>query len=371
MNYKKSNKKDDRSDSSRMTRYKGKPTDGKGRGTGSGTGRGFSRSRNGFKGTSERGRRHSKENRDLDKEIKNYLYLTKDYKKLNFDFVENEESGLWESKSDLELEKKIGGETETSNDFSEKEDEKILLEDIVEFYPFKINLSRRQTLLRLWSVQAIYSLDIFFGNRLRELDIGKIPFSEEMINFGSFDKSPPTVKVKNDFLSKDNDGVKNEKKDFVLTHSEGKFFLNSYMFLGYSHQRIVSSYGKDAFAKIFGLIEGTLSNLHWIDKLIADNLKGWTLKRLGTINRSLIRLGLYQLFYSDLAKPVVINEMVDIAKCFLEAKEVKFINAILENAFKQKTNELSQEKTGTMSPETESKDELVPTEKVPSEKQDT
>lgn len=64
-------------------------------------------------------------------------------------------------------------------------------------------------------------------------------------------------------------------------------------------------------------------------KTIEDNMEGWTFERIGTVEKSLLKLAVYELKYEDTPKEVVINEAVEIAKKFGDIKSYEFINGVL------------------------------------------
>jgi N utilization substance protein B len=69
-----------------------------------------------------------------------------------------------------------------------------------------------------------------------------------------------------------------------------------------------------------------------IDPLIVTRLAvGWRLERLDTILRAILRAGAWELkFRHDVAREVVINEYVEIARAFFGATEAKFVNGALD-----------------------------------------
>lgn len=72
------------------------------------------------------------------------------------------------------------------------------------------------------------------------------------------------------------------------------------------------------------------SKLAEIDKQIDDKAKGWSVSRMGKVDLTIIRLGVYEiLFDDDVPASVAINEAVEIAKKFGQDKSNGFVNAIL------------------------------------------
>ncbi len=84
------------------------------------------------------------------------------------------------------------------------------------------------------------------------------------------------------------------------------------------------------------LFRNTIRNLKLVDIEIAKHLKkGWTIKRLLPIDRSILRVSTYEILNEGIS-PVgaVINDAVEIAKKYGEEKSPKFINAVLDKIAK-------------------------------------
>jgi N utilization substance protein B len=83
------------------------------------------------------------------------------------------------------------------------------------------------------------------------------------------------------------------------------------------------------------LVLGTLASADESDALIGPLLQGWTLERLPTIDRILMRMGLFELRHRpETPAPVVINEAVELAKRFSTEDSGRFVNGVLSQAAK-------------------------------------
>lgn len=68
---------------------------------------------------------------------------------------------------------------------------------------------------------------------------------------------------------------------------------------------------------------------------INDNLIGWSLSRIDSVSRAILRSALYELREcNDIPVKVVINEYIEISKSFFEGDEPNFINGILDKISK-------------------------------------
>jgi len=82
--------------------------------------------------------------------------------------------------------------------------------------------------------------------------------------------------------------------------------------------------------------KGTWQNLAHCDELIGDSTIKWHLSRLPPVDRSVLRLAVYQLkFCPDIPPRVVINEAIELAKKFGSDKSGSFVNGVLDAVFKK------------------------------------
>ena len=90
---------------------------------------------------------------------------------------------------------------------------------------------------------------------------------------------------------------------------------------------------KPADATFFDdLVAGVTARQNEIDALIAANLAtGWALNRLDRPLRALLRLGVYELVArADVSTTSVIDEYMDVAHAFYDARETSFVNGLLD-----------------------------------------
>jgi len=92
-------------------------------------------------------------------------------------------------------------------------------------------------------------------------------------------------------------------------------------------------------ARAEALARGTIAHSERIDALLVAAARNWRLDRMAAVDRSILRLGSYEL----LAEPqtpaaVVIDEAIELAKRFGEADSAGFVNGVLD-AIKRKLRE--------------------------------
>ena len=67
-----------------------------------------------------------------------------------------------------------------------------------------------------------------------------------------------------------------------------------------------------------------------IDERIAAIAENWTLTRMAPTDRNVLRMGAYELLYSDTPHRVVIDEAIELAKKFGTAQSPQFVNGLLD-----------------------------------------
>jgi N utilization substance protein B len=78
------------------------------------------------------------------------------------------------------------------------------------------------------------------------------------------------------------------------------------------------------------LFTGVMDHLEKVDEAIVKHLKEWDFDRLGSIERATLRLGAYEIMFTPLDPPVVINEAIEVTKAFGSEQSPKFINGVLD-----------------------------------------
>ncbi len=78
------------------------------------------------------------------------------------------------------------------------------------------------------------------------------------------------------------------------------------------------------------LARGTVSNAEEIDKQIESKSENWRLERMPVVDRTILRLAIYELSTNALPAPIVIDEALELARQFSGDESVSFINGILD-----------------------------------------
>jgi transcription antitermination protein NusB len=134
-----------------------------------------------------------------------------------------------------------------------------------------------------------------------------------------------------------------------------------------------------------GLIAGVKEHQVRIDTLISEAAENWRLDRMAAIDRNILRLGVYEMMFSqEVPARVAINEALELAKRYSTAQSSRFVNGILDRLLQ---SELAPSRparepdpgssepepgqtttdTGPAAPDANPPDSLVPTDETPPE----
>ncbi|ENN92284.1 transcription antitermination factor NusB [Bartonella bovis] len=85
------------------------------------------------------------------------------------------------------------------------------------------------------------------------------------------------------------------------------------------------------------IIAGVVQEQKKLDPMLQKKLsEEWSLSRLDSILRAILRAGLWELVnHKNIPTAVIVSEYVDVAKAFFESDEPKLVNAILDKIAKE------------------------------------
>lgn len=77
------------------------------------------------------------------------------------------------------------------------------------------------------------------------------------------------------------------------------------------------------------LAVGVQDHLSEIDVIINAHSTGWRISRMPAVDRTILRIGVYELRYTDTPVGVVVSEAVELAKQYSTANSGRFVNGVL------------------------------------------
>jgi len=79
---------------------------------------------------------------------------------------------------------------------------------------------------------------------------------------------------------------------------------------------------------------GVMTYKDELDRLANKYMNNWTIDRLGNTDIAILRMGIYELIYTETPDIVAINEAIELAKDYSDDDVVKMINAVLDKIYK-------------------------------------
>lgn len=80
-------------------------------------------------------------------------------------------------------------------------------------------------------------------------------------------------------------------------------------------------------------VYGVITYKEQIDLVANENMVDWKITRLGNTDQAILRIGIYELMYTDTPPIVAINEAVELAKLYSDDDVRKMINGVLDKTY--------------------------------------
>lgn len=106
----------------------------------------------------------------------------------------------------------------------------------------------------------------------------------------------------------------------------------------YDVDNIISEQLDESNKFVSELVKGVVSNRDEIDKLANKYLTDWDISRLGYTDGAIIRMGIYEIMWTDTPDVTCIDEAVELAKEYSDDKVCKMINGVLDKIYHSKEN---------------------------------
>ena len=88
---------------------------------------------------------------------------------------------------------------------------------------------------------------------------------------------------------------------------------------------------KDDFIK--NIVNGVLEKETELEELANKYLNNWKLDRLGFTDQAIIKMGIYEILYTDTPNKVCINEAVELSKKYSDDSVVGIVNGVLDKVY--------------------------------------
>lgn len=96
--------------------------------------------------------------------------------------------------------------------------------------------------------------------------------------------------------------------------------------------------GLEDYSYIYELVDGVVENLDNLNDVISSAAPHWPLEKITTVDRNILRIGLFELLYADrddVPPKVAINEAIELAKGYGGDASGSFVNGVIGAVYKE------------------------------------
>lgn len=108
-----------------------------------------------------------------------------------------------------------------------------------------------------------------------------------------------------------------------LKNENPKEVFDSYL----KREEVLENENEISFIKKY--MEGIANHNEEIVNTINNNMVGWSFERIGTVEKTLLKVTVYELLFEDTPHEIVVNEAVELAKIYGDEKTAEFVNGVL------------------------------------------
>jgi transcription antitermination protein NusB len=101
---------------------------------------------------------------------------------------------------------------------------------------------------------------------------------------------------------------------------------------GFLSKRLLHNKNLIAFAQ--ELLDGVRSHVEEIDAVLTKHAANWSVKRMTTIDRNVLRMASYEMMFAGVPGRVAINEAIELAKRYGSKNSGQFVNGILDRVLR-------------------------------------
>ena len=106
----------------------------------------------------------------------------------------------------------------------------------------------------------------------------------------------------------------------------------------YDVENIISEQLEESNKFVSELVNGVMSKRDEIDVIANKYLEDWNISRLGFTDQAIIRMGIYEIMWTDTPDVTCIDEAVELSKEYSDEKVCKMINGVLDKVYHSKDN---------------------------------
>lgn len=85
-------------------------------------------------------------------------------------------------------------------------------------------------------------------------------------------------------------------------------------------------------SEVFKVAQAVIDARDSLDNVMKPLVINWRFERIGVCTKLILRLAIWELCNTQIPSNIIINEAIEISKCFSEVDAYKFVNGILDEA---------------------------------------
>ncbi|MGB8366795.1 MAG: transcription antitermination factor NusB [Candidatus Babeliales bacterium] len=89
-------------------------------------------------------------------------------------------------------------------------------------------------------------------------------------------------------------------------------------------------------SKVFTVAQDIINNRALIDQAYQPLLTNWRIERVSVCTKLILHFGIWELLNTTTDQRIVINEAIELTKCFAEEGAYRFVNGILDRIAKER-----------------------------------
>lgn len=87
--------------------------------------------------------------------------------------------------------------------------------------------------------------------------------------------------------------------------------------------------------ELVAMVRSIIDHADELDDLYKNKLANWRFERIGLCTKLILRYAVWEMQHTKTDPRIIINEAVELAKCFAEQDAYKFINGVLDRVAKE------------------------------------
>ncbi|MGZ6251066.1 MAG: transcription antitermination factor NusB [Candidatus Chromulinivorax sp.] len=91
--------------------------------------------------------------------------------------------------------------------------------------------------------------------------------------------------------------------------------------------------GIDLHGEIIQIVNQIALKRDELDQQIIPFLENWKFERIGRCTLLVLRYAVWEILYTETPHTIIINEAIELAKCFAEQDAYKFVNGVLDRIY--------------------------------------